>query len=85
VDFVLGLAGNARLAKEIEWHMARAEAESLRTGQPARRFKDFQYATRKSWGRRRRVVGPFDKLRVRGRMDPRRGQSALRRHFAPSE
>ena len=57
VDFVFGLARNKRLAKEIEWHMARAETESRRTGQPARRFKDFQYATRKSWSRRRRVVG----------------------------
>ena len=37
------------------WH--RPETESQRTGQPARRFKDFQYATRKSWSRRRRVIG----------------------------
>ena len=43
--------------KEIEWHMAQAEAESRRTGQPARRFNDFQYTTRKSWSRRRRVIG----------------------------
>jgi hypothetical protein len=57
VDFVFGLARNKRLAKEIEWHMARAETESRRTGQPARRFKDFQYATRQSWSRRRRVIG----------------------------
>jgi hypothetical protein len=57
VDFVFGLARNPRLAKEIEWHMARAEAESLRTGQPARRFKDFHYTTRKSWSCRRRVIG----------------------------
>jgi hypothetical protein len=57
VDFVFGLARNKRLTKEIEWHMARAEAESRRTGEPARRFKDFQYATRQSWSRRRRVIG----------------------------
>jgi hypothetical protein len=57
VDFVFGLARNDRLAKEIEWHMARAEAESRQTGQPARRFKDFRYVTRKSWSRRRRVIG----------------------------
>ncbi len=56
VDFVFGLARNARLEKEIAWHMAQAEAESRRTGQPARRFKDFQYTTRKSWSRRRRVI-----------------------------
>jgi len=57
VDYVLGLARNDRLAKEIEGHMACAQAESERTGQPARRFKDFQYTTRKSWSCRRRVIG----------------------------
>lgn len=57
VDFVFGLARNKRLAREIEWHMARAETESRRTARPARRFKDFQYTTRKSWSRRRRVIG----------------------------
>jgi hypothetical protein len=57
VDYVLGLARNDRLSKEIEWHMAQAEAESGRTGETARRFKDFRYSTRKSWSRRRRVIG----------------------------
>ena len=56
VDFVFGLAGNERLVSEIKWHMARAEAESRRTGQPARRFKDFQWTTRNSWICHRRVV-----------------------------
>src|SRR6266436_3595100 len=41
----------------IDGQLARAQAESQRTGHPARRFKDFQYTTRKSWSRRRRVVG----------------------------
>jgi hypothetical protein len=57
VDFVFGLAGNSRLAEEIEWHMGQAEAKSRRTGQPERSFKDFQYTTRKSWSRHRRVIG----------------------------
>ena len=56
VDYVFGLARNERLAAEIEWHLARARAESERTGEPARRFKDFQWTTRQSWNRRRRVV-----------------------------
>jgi hypothetical protein len=77
VDFLLGLARNKRLAKEIEWHIARAGVESRPTGEPARRFKDFRYTTRKSWSRRHRVIGPFDRLRKRSRVDPRRGQSAL--------
>ena len=57
VHFVFGLARNKRLAAEIEGHMERARAESQRTGEPARRFKDFHYATRSSWSRRRRVIG----------------------------
>ena len=57
VDFVLGMARNERLAKEIEEHLAQAEAESRRTGKPARRFKDFHYRTRDSWSRSRRIVG----------------------------
>lgn len=57
VDFVFGLARNERLAAQIEWHLEQARSQSERTGQPARRFKDFQYATRKSWSRRRRVIG----------------------------
>lgn len=57
VDFVFGLARNARLEKEIEWHMAQAEATSRRTGKTARRFNDFYYTTRESWSCRRRVIG----------------------------
>ncbi len=57
VDFVFGLARNARLVEEIAVELANAEEESRRTGQPARRFKDFHYATLDSWSRRRRVIG----------------------------
>ena len=57
VDFLFGLARNQRLAAEIEWQMAQARAQSEQTGKPARRFKDFQYTTRTSWSRRRRVIG----------------------------
>ena len=57
VDFVFGLARNARLVEEIAVELANAEEKSRRTGQPARRFKDFRYATLNSWSRRRRVIG----------------------------
>ena len=53
VDYVLGLARNPRLTAEIEPELAAAE----RTGQPARRFKDFRWSTRDSWSRIRRVIG----------------------------
>jgi hypothetical protein len=56
VDFVLGLARNARLVDEIWVELANAEEDALRTGRPARRFKDFRYSTLDSWSRRRRVV-----------------------------
>ena len=56
VDYLFGLARNVRLVGEIAAELAEAEAESRRTGQPARRFKDFMWTTRDSWSRRRRVV-----------------------------
>jgi Transposase DDE domain group 1 len=57
VDFVFGLARNARLVAEISAELAQAEAEAAVTGKPARCFKDFRYATLDSWSRRRRVIG----------------------------
>src|SRR5271157_3127495 len=57
VDFVFGLARNARLVAEIAVELLEAEAEASSTDKPARRFKDFRYATLDSWSRRRRVIG----------------------------
>jgi Transposase DDE domain group 1 len=65
VDFVFGLARNARLAAEIEAELLEAEAEATATGKPARRFKDFRYATLDSWSRRRRVIGKAEWTRAR--------------------
>ena len=62
VDYVFGLARNARLLAEIEDPLAEAEAEHGATGQPARRFDDFTYATLDSWSRERRVVGKAEHL-----------------------
>ena len=56
VEFLFGLAKNARLNAEIEAELAAAQEQSQRTGQPARRFRDFTWQTRKSWSRKRRVV-----------------------------
>jgi len=56
VDFLFGLAKNARLNAEIETELAAAQEQSQRTGKPARRFKDFTWRTRKSWSCERRVV-----------------------------
>jgi hypothetical protein len=56
VDYVFGLARNRRLERAIEAELALAGEESQRTGQPARRFKEFRYATLDSWTRERRVI-----------------------------
>ena len=57
VDFLFGLQQNERLVAEIAGELARAEVKSRRTGKPARYFKEFMYRTRRSWSRRRRVIG----------------------------
>jgi hypothetical protein len=57
VDYLLGLARNERLQAAITAEMVAATLESMQTGKPARRFKDFTYATLDSWSCNRRVVG----------------------------
>ncbi|HYA80742.1 MAG TPA: IS1380 family transposase [Methylocystis sp.] len=69
VDYVFGLARNARLVDEIYVELAQAEEEAARTGKPARRFKDFRYATLDSWSRRRRVIGKAEW--TKGEANPR--------------
>jgi len=62
VDYVLGLAKNARLKRALGKELRQAKRDHARTGAPARVFKDFIYKTRKSWSRRRRVVGKAEHL-----------------------
>jgi hypothetical protein len=69
VDFVFGLARNARLAEELAVDLAWAEEEAARTGRSARRFRDFRWSTLDSWSRRRRVVGKAEW--TRGEANPR--------------
>ena len=56
VDYVLGLARNARLVRAIGAELQQAGLESAHTSRPARRFKELLYQTHKSWSRARRVV-----------------------------
>ena len=56
VDFVIGLAKNARLKAHIAPAMAQAQAACQASGEPARVFADSRYLTLKSWSRDRRVV-----------------------------
>ena len=69
VDFLFGLAKNARLNAEIESELAAAQEQSQRTGRSARRFKDFTWQTRKSWSRERRVVAKAEW--TEGKANPR--------------
>jgi hypothetical protein len=56
VDFLFGLAKNDRLVAAIAAELAQAEEDSKATGKPARRFTEFQWSTRNSWSRERRVI-----------------------------
>ena len=56
VDYLFGLARNARLVAEIEAELAEAAALSRTSGKLARRFKDFAWRTRDSWSCKRRIV-----------------------------
>src|SRR5208283_5295329 len=57
VDYLFGLARNERLVAAIAAALIAASLDSLQTSKPARRFKDFTYATLDSWSRERRVIG----------------------------
>lgn len=65
VHFLLGLAKNARLIREIADQMRQAKERSAQLGKSARVYKDFTYRTLDSWSRPRRVVGKAESL-VRG-------------------
>jgi len=77
VDFLFGLAKNDRLIAKIKVELDHAEAKSLRTGKPARCFKDFTWITRRSWSRKRRVVAKAEW--TQGEANPRFVVTSLRR------
>jgi hypothetical protein len=62
VDYLLGLAKNARLQRILGKELHEAKRQFEATGQASRVFKDFTYQTRKSWSRERRVVGKAEHL-----------------------
>ncbi|MCP4368615.1 MAG: IS1380 family transposase [Deltaproteobacteria bacterium] len=63
VDYLFGLAKNARLLKKIEGELNEAQKEYDQTEQASRVYKDFIYSTMKSWSNQRRVVGKAEHLR----------------------
>ena len=66
VDYVIGLARNERLIREIEGELKKADEQFQQTGKPARIFKEFSYRTLHTWSRSRRVIGKAEHL-VKGR------------------
>ena len=62
VDYVFGLARNKRLRRIIGKPMHEAQQLHRATGQAARVFSEFDYCTRKSWSRPRRVVAKAEYL-----------------------
>lgn len=62
VDYIFGLARNARLQRALGGELMQAKAQFEQSGQAERVFKDFDYRTRKSWSRSRRVIGKAEHL-----------------------
>jgi len=62
VDFVFGLARNARLQRALGGELAQARALYEESKKASRVFKDFVYRTRKSWSRQRRAIGKAEYL-----------------------
>ena len=71
VDYVFGLARNSRLLGQIRRQLQQVGKACARTGQAARRFRDFRYRTLQSWGRQRRVVGKAEWLPGQRGANPR--------------
>jgi hypothetical protein len=62
VDFLFGLAKNARLLRILGAEMQQAKTQFEATKQPSRVFKDFTYKTKTTWSRERRVIGKAEHL-----------------------
>lgn len=69
VDYVFGMAKNARLKRIIGKQLHEAEQEWAKTGKPARVFTEFEYKTKKSWNRERRVIAKAE--HIAGKSNPR--------------
>lgn len=57
VKYVLGLARNARLVKELQHPLQLAKERQCLCGGSVRVYKDFEYQTHKTWSCSRRVIG----------------------------
>lgn len=83
VDYLFGLAKNKRLEAELAEKMAEAKQLFVDSGEASRVFADFDYRTRDSWSRARRVVGKAEYLE-KGE-NPRFVVSSLSRDAYPAQ
>ena len=78
VDYVVGLARNARLQAELEPALALAREKACLCGGAARVYHVFNYKTQNSWSRSRRVAAKAERLGDKA-CPPLAGQPALHR------
>ena len=71
VDYVIGLARNARLKKRSARARRRSANAAAAAGETVREFCEFGYRTKDSWSRRRRVICKAEALK--GEWDETRG------------
>ncbi len=84
VDYLFGLAKNARLLKRIRPVMKKVRRGWVRTRRATRRYTEWQYRTLNSWSRSRRVIAKAEYL-DKGE-NPRFVVSSLARsRYAPRE
>ena len=69
VEFVLGLARNARLQRAIGGRLHEAQQRCEASGEAVRIYQELDYRTRKTWSRARRVVSKAEWLP--GKANPR--------------
>ena len=81
VEYVIGLAKNARLVKRIDLELDDAAAAAEWRGRPVRSYKEFSYATCESWSRERRVIAKAEHLP--GKSNPRFVVTSLDEGFSP--
>jgi len=69
VGYIFGLARNSRLEAILAPQLEEAAAEFAKTRHRARIFTEFEYETRDSWNRARRVIGKAE--HIEGKSNPR--------------
>ena len=81
VDYVIGVARNARLARRIAPELLAARVESRGRGRPVRIYAEFAHSTRRSWSRSRRVIAKAEHLP--GKANPRFVVTSLPETLSP--